>query len=45
MEDVEFKLLKEAYKDFADSMRRTRLGTLIIFIVEFIDKLFDLITK
>lgn len=34
----EFDQLKEAYKDFANIMRQTKLGTAIVWLLEFTDK-------
>ena len=37
----EFSELKEAYSEFAEAMKETKLGSIIIAIIEFLDKCFD----
>ena len=37
----QFWQLGQAYKEFARAMRETKLGSAIIWIIEFLDKCFD----
>lgn len=39
IEEKDWQQLKKAYKGFADAMRETKLGSLIIWIFERFDKL------